>query len=319
MALKSLLAHTRVQLQNFWTRPISPAPLGIFRIAIAAFALLQALLWLPDWQAFFGTDAWIQWEISHALNLGWNIHMQQVHGFLHALFNTSENQSVGIFFWFYALVLIGLLLGWFTRIWSVLSWFCHYIIMSTIPSFVYGVDIFLHISLFYLMVMPCNKAFSLDLRFKRVSSEPTWGSTLSIRVLQVHLCLIYLSAGYEKMLAADWWDGNVLWRSLVQPDFRQVDFNWLAQVPWLAMVLSWGTMSIETFYCIGMWIPRLRFYWLLGIISLHIGIALFLGLYLFGLIMILLSLSAFGLDVLNDLKLAGQRKREKTRKESFSA
>jgi hypothetical protein len=318
MALKNLFTATRVQFQNFWTQPISPAPLGIFRIFLSAFALLQALLWLPDWQAFFGTDAWIQWEISHALNAGWNIHLQQVHGFLHAVFNTNETQSVNIFFWFYVLVLIGLLLGWFAPIWAILSWFCHYVIMSTIPSFVYGVDIFLHISLFYLMVMPCNKAFSLDLRFKRVSGEPTWDSTLSIRVLQVHLCMIYLSAGYEKMLAADWWDGNVLWRSLVQPDFRQADFNWLAQVPWLAMVLSWGTMFIETFYCVGMWIPRLRIYWLLGIISLHIGIALFLGLYLFGLIMILMSLSAFGLNVLNDLKLARQRKREKTRKESLS-
>jgi hypothetical protein len=310
MAFKQFFAHTRAQFQNFWTQPISPVPLGVFRIALAAFALLQALLWLPDWQAFFGTDAWIQWEISQALNAGWNVHMQQVHVFLHALFNTSESQSVSIFFWSYVMVLIGLLLGWFTRIWAVLSWFCHYVIMSTIPSFVYGVDIFLHISLFYLMVMPCNKAFSLDLRFKRTTAEPTWGSTLSIRVLQVHLCLIYLSAGYEKMLAADWWNGNVLWRSLVQPDFRQLDFNWLAKVPWLAMALSWGTMFIETFYCIGMWIPRLRIFWLLGIIGLHIGIALFLGLYLFGLIMILLSISAFGLDAVSDLKLARKRKRK---------
>jgi Vitamin K-dependent gamma-carboxylase len=302
MKAKGLFVPILNRFQDFWIQPISPLPLGIYRISLAAFALLQAALWRPDWQAFFGTDAWIQWEISRALNSPWNIHMLQVHELLHAVFNTSESQSVSIFFGFYVLVLIGLLLGWFTRIWAVLSWLCHYIIMSTIPSFVYGVDIFLHISLFYLMVMPCNKALSLDLRFKRVNGDPSWGSTLAIRVLQVHLCLIYLSAGYEKMLAADWWNGNVLWRSLVQPDFRQFDFNWLARVPWLAVVLSWGTMFIETFYGIGMWIPRLRLFWLLGIIALHIGIALFLGLYLFGLIMILMSVSAFGVAAIGDFQ-----------------
>ena len=205
-------------------------------------------------------------------------------------------------FWIYIAVATGLLLGWYTRVWAFLTWFCHYIIMSTIPSFVYGVDIFLHIALFYLMIMPCNKALSLDLWFGRLNALPTWGVTLSLRVLQVHLCLVYLSSGYEKVLAPDWWDGNVLWRSLVQPDFRQMDFNWLARYPWLPMLLSWFTMLIETGYCIGMWIPKLRVFWLLGIISLHIGIALFLGLWLFGTIMILLSVAAFGFDAYKDVQ-----------------
>jgi hypothetical protein len=92
----------------------------------------------------------------------------------------------------------------------------------------------------------------------------------------------------------------------VQPDFRQFDFTWLARYPWLAILLSWFTMFIETFYGIAMWIPRVRIYWLLSIIALHIGICLFLGLWLFGLIMILLSISAFGFDIYQDLIKGGK-------------
>ena len=104
------------------------------------------------------------------------------------------------------------------------------------------------------------------------------------------------------MLYANWWEGNVLWRSIVQPDFRQYDMEWLAWYPFIPMILSWFTMVIETFYCIGMWVKKLRVFWLLGIIGLHIGIGLFIGLYLFSLVSVCLSLGAFGYVCFEDLR-----------------
>jgi hypothetical protein len=92
-----------------------------------------------------------------------------------------------------------------------------------------------------------------------------------------------------------------MWRALVQPDFRQYDFTWLARCPWLAMLSSWFTMLIESGYFIAMWVPRVRVVWMMGIILLHLGIAFFMGLGLFGLIMILWTISAFGWEVWNDI------------------
>jgi hypothetical protein len=102
------------------------------------------------------------------------------------------------------------------------------------------------------------------------------------------------------MLAVDWWNGNVIWRSVVQPDFKQYNLEWLSTVPIVPILFSWLTMILETFYFVAMWIPRVRFFWLIGIIAFHLGIGIFLGLWLFGLIMILLSVSVFGLDAYND-------------------
>lgn len=281
------------KISNFFNAPLSPMPLGIFRILIASFALLQAALWYPDWHAFFGQEGWIQWEISEALNESWRLHLSDVFSLSQQL-GLSAGATVEVMFWLYVGSVVGLLVGWHTRVWAVSSWAIHYVLLSTISTFVYGVDIFLHISMFYLMIMPANKALSLDVKQGRVSAAPNWGVTLSIRVLQLHLCLAYASAGFEKMLAADWWNGNVLWRSMVQPEFRQYDVTFLADFPWVVMVLSWFTMILETFYFIGMYIPKVRVFWLLGMIGLHLGIGMFLGLWLFGLIMILLSVSAFG-------------------------
>jgi hypothetical protein len=70
------------------------------------------------------------------------------------------------------------------------------------------------------------------------------------------------------------------------------------------MLSSWFTMAVETGYCVAMWVPRLRVVWMAGIIVLHLGIALFLGLRLFGVIMILLTISAFGYEAWIDVKKA---------------
>jgi hypothetical protein len=313
----SILREFTGRFARFFTAPISPAPLGVFRISIAAFTLLQAALWYPDWGAFLGEDGWIQWEISKAFNQAWHLHLQDVYGVFQPL-GLSSAAFVEAFFWVYALAAAGLLLGWHTRLWAILAWLCHYIMMSTLPTFVYGVDIFLHISLFYMMVMPVGKAYSLDLRQGRAAGGPSWGATLAIRVLQIHLCLVYFSAGFEKMLYAAWWEGDVIWRAVAQPDFRQLDMDWLARYPWLPMLLSWFTMFIETFYFAAMWVPKIRAIWLAGIICLHLGIGIFLGLYLFGLIMILLSLAAFGQEAWQDYRHSNFQRREAS-KASYSA
>ena len=295
MTEKSMKNQIKNKIIHFFEAPISPIPLGIFRICMAGFTLLQALLWYPDWLAFFGEDGWVQWEINTALANSWQLQISKIHDiFLHRFFHTTEEQSVMIFYWCYVVSALGLLLGIFTRFWAFTTWFLHFVLMSSIPAFTYGVDIFLHIGLFYQIVMPVAKAYSLDLYFKRVHSASTWGSTFAIRVLQIHLSLAYFSAGYEKMLVMEWWNGTVLWRAMVQPDFRQLDVTWMAHYPFIPMVMSWFTMILETFYFIGMQIPKVRFFWLMGMIGLHLGIGLFLGLWLFGLVMILLSISAFG-------------------------
>jgi hypothetical protein len=301
MNRQSPRARIKAGVIVFFSAPQSPTPLGVFRILVAAFALLQLLLWYRDWDAFLASDGWVQWEISRALGQEWQLHLVHVAGFL-AHLGLSPDQSVRIFYWIYATSLVALLVGCHTRIAAFLAWAAHYVLMNTIPIFLYGMDIFLQIALFYAVVMPVHKACAVDSWMGRVNSRPSWGVTLSRRVLQIHLCLVYMSSGFEKLFSPEWWSGNVIWRSLVQPDFRQYDFTWLAHYSWIALLLSWFTIAIESGYFVAMWVPHLRVVWLGGITALHLGIALFLGLGLFGLIMILLSLSAFGSDVWRDLK-----------------
>jgi hypothetical protein len=65
-------------------------------------------------------------------------------------------------------------------------------------------------------------------------------------------------------------------------------------MPLLAKIMGWSVLILETGYPVFIWLKPTRKYWLLGILGLHTGIAVFMGLQLFALIMILLNLYAFG-------------------------
>ena len=80
---------------------------------------------------------------------------------------------------------------------------------------IYGVDEFAHIGLFYCIWMPVGQAWSLD-RWG-VADAGTWEARLALRVLQLHLCIVYFASGIEKATGTDWRNGDVIWYALMRP------------------------------------------------------------------------------------------------------
>src|SRR5262249_39233752 len=145
--------------------------------------------------------------------------------------------------------------GWRTRAAAALAWLTHTMLKTSGNANIYGVDEFAHIALFYCIWMPVGHALSLDLLAGRVSGAPTPGARLGVRVLQLHLCVVYVSSGIHKALGEQWWDGEAFWRSVMRPDFAQFEMGWLADVPGLAMAVCWGTLLLEVGYPLLVW-PR---------------------------------------------------------------
>jgi hypothetical protein len=187
-----------------------------------------------------------------------------------------------------------LLLGWQTRVMAFQAWFtglvlCHSSILTT-----YGVDAFANIALFYCVLMPVGASMSLDRVTGRASGQATTSARLFLRLLQLHMCVVYLTAGLSKARGEQWWNGEAVWRALNMPQFSTFDMSWLANFPWVMLLASWGTLLIETGYPIGIWPARLRPWWLLAIVGMHLGIAVFMRLWLFSALLIVLNVSAFG-------------------------
>ena len=192
----------------------------------------------------------------------------------------------------------GLLVGLACRFSAVLAWFLHLCAAKSAGFVSYGVDNFMTIGLFYLMLSPLPDRYSLDWRLRK--SRPKHSQLLGFwrRVLQLHLCLIYFFSGLTKCLGSGWWDGSNMWRSLIRPPFNVVDPEILIRWKYLFPAAGVFICFLEIGYPFFIWNSKTRKIWLICICAVHAGIGLTMGMYLFALIMIVLNVAAFGPGVI---------------------
>ena len=117
----------------------------------------------------------------------------------------------------------GLLVGLACQFSAVLAWFLHLCAAKSAGFMSYGVDNFMTIGLFYLMLSPLPDGYSLDWRLRK--SRPKNQQLLGFwrRVLQLHLCVIYFFSGLTKCLGSGWWNGSSVWRALIRPPCNVID------------------------------------------------------------------------------------------------
>ncbi len=98
------------------------------------------------------------------------------------------------------------------------------------PAVLYGADSVARIWMFYLLLMPCGRAWSIDAIRRRVRSggraflapAPTM-EAWPVRLLQFQVALIYLTTGISKSYGTDYHEGTALWYALANPTYSRFD------------------------------------------------------------------------------------------------
>ena len=277
---------------RFLSEPASPRPLAIMRIGLASVLLLQGLALSVHLLDLYGNHGVVQWIVTDPAvgqavpRIRWLVEVL-------GRFGVDDGTAVRGLFAVYLGSLAALLLGYRTRSAALVAWFTHLMMNTSATATVYGVDSFANIALFYCTWMPVGAAFSADRAAGRTSDEPTAFARLALRVLQIHLCVVYLATGIEKSMGADWWNGEAIWSSLMRSDLCKFDMSWLAQYPLVAVLAGWGTLAVELGYALFIWPKQTRRLWAVSTIGMHVGIAIFLGLASFAALMSVLTFSAF--------------------------
>jgi hypothetical protein len=147
----------------------------------------------------------------------------------------------------------------------------------------------------YLVVGRSGDAWSWDRWRERRAGQggpsPAVRTNLAIRLIQCHLCVIYLFGGISKMRGQMWWDGSAVWYAVANLEYQSFDLTWLVRYPLMISALTHLTVFWETFYCVLIWPRRTRPLMLLLAVAVHGGIALFLGMVTFGLAMLIANLA----------------------------
>lgn len=279
-------------LRNFFLKPASAYPLSALRIGLSIVLLAQAFTLVQSRYDFYASDGIMQRSIAYDLGLALIPDIDWILNKL-GLGHFSSQTAVDAFIFSYLACLIFLGLGLFTKVASVTTWFLHWALNNTSLHTRYGIDIYAHIFLFYLMFAPCGKNWSIDAWLSKVRHEPGSKERLILRIMQLHLCVSYLASGILKAQGEQWWNGELIWRALTMPIYQQWNMEWIGQWPPVLMFAGWMTLVLEIGYSVFIWPRVTRWLWITAMLALHVGIAAVLGLHLFGMIMCVLSFSLF--------------------------
>ena len=199
---------------DFWFAATDPALLSLLRIMTGLMLFYTHLVWSFDLSAFFGPKAWITLPVLKKL------HAFEGSNYAWSHFNLID--SVWLIWVVHILALIVLLmftLGLFSRTTSVLAWLITLSYLNRISLAEFGLDRINVMLAMYVMLGPCGARYSLDswLRRRRGGgaeevAESSF-ATLAVRLIQVHMCVIYFFAGSRKLLGGAWWDGSAMWLS----------------------------------------------------------------------------------------------------------
>ncbi len=273
-----------------WFRPVSPRPLAGLRVGLPLLLLLH-LVWLSnDFLSLHGRRGIIPWELTDLLRDPWVPGLPTLAKALLPL-GIGEHTAITLLLSGYAGSLLSLALGIHTRLSAFLAWGLHLSLVTSAFASYYGVDQLANSFLFYLFVLPSGRAWTLAARPSSRGEETIPVGCL--RVMQVHLCVIYLAAGLDKAMGRQWWNGEAIWQTVSQPVFSTFDLSGLARHPWIPMLAGWGTLVVEIGYAFLIWPRRTRKVWCIATIGLHLGTCLFMGLLFFSSLMILLTSCLF--------------------------
>lgn len=287
-ALKAWWQQASDGWNQFWFRPGLPHSLAIIRIGCGLMLAYMHLIWLLRQADFLGPNAWIDRGTSqmlHENDWAWSWLWYTDNPWL-----TGLHESLALV----AAVLMAA--GLFTRVVVPVVWLLTLMTCHRLTFALFGLDQIAMMLAMYLMIADSGAVWSLDRRFNRGESSGKWWqpvsglstrNSLATRLIQVHLCVIYLFGGLGKMRGEMWYEGSALWFTLVNYEYQSMDLTFLGRSPLLIAMLSAGTIFWETFYCALVW-PKLTRPLALGVaFFVHAGIALGLGMITFGLIMIL--------------------------------
>ena len=292
------MTQWKERLRVFLFPPETDRWLGLLRIGLGLQVLFYALSLRADWNYLFAgpgegligralPEALLSTESPLVPRLGWIVMLATRTGF-------SESTALSMVWWVLLFAGCCLLIGFFSRASAILAWFVHLGAAESGGFISYGVDNFMTIGLFYLMLSPLPDRYSLDQRWRKLPSKNQRLLGFFRRVLQVHLCLIYFFGGVAKCLGSGWWDGSNLWRVLIRPPFNLIAPEILIRLKYLFPVAGIVICLLEISYPVFIWNRRTRGIWLMCICVMHLAIGLTMGMYLFAFIMIVLNIAAFG-------------------------
>lgn len=272
---------------------------ALVRIGYAALVLVWLTVLYPDLSTWYGADGILPPSAAERTMPGgaWT---------LLALFPKSDAWLKGA----YAMAIVHaflLLVGFASRlnaaalfVWVVS--FCHRneVILD-------AEDTVFRLAGFFLILMPAGACWSLDAWLLRLrigdcglrndshdtirdpqSAIRNRGPAWALRLLQIQMCVVFLSAGLSKLFSPAWQDGTAMYYVSRLTDYfgRFPTPGFLWETPWIVRLITWGVIAVELTIPILIWWKPARLWALAALLVFHLANEYTMHLFLFHWIML---------------------------------
>lgn len=272
----------------FWFRPAAPHTLCLIRILAGAMLFYTHLVWTIGLEDFLGANAWFDRATARELSGQYYVWSP--------LFHFDHPVALWCYHLASVVVMFLLMVGFKTRVTSVLAWlfavsYCH-----RLQGALFGLDQTNTMLALYLMVGESGAVYSIDRWLARRRGEAETvnnnvSTNIAIRLMQIHLCVIYFFSAVGKMKGESWWDGSAVWFAVANLEYQSADLTWLAHYPFLIAAFSHVTVFWELSYAALVWPKQTRPLMLAIAVGVHGGIAAALGMITFGMAMLMANVS----------------------------
>lgn len=223
---------------RFWFTPSDPIVLSLMRVLVGLAAIWWYVGYYTDLQAWFGPNGLFPIEMVERMRGDANTQR--------FAFSILDYVNSGSELWFvYGLGLAALVLmtlGIFSRASTIVSFVFALSFIHRGPMLARPSDDILVMLMFYLCIGPSGANFSVDARirerrrlaaFPQSASLPTpvhfsSAATVAIRLMQVHLALVYAAMAIAQLQWPTWWQGTAVWWLMARPESRLVNLTSLS-------------------------------------------------------------------------------------------
>lgn len=275
---------------NFWFTPTDPATLALIRLLAGGMMLYTHLIWSFDLAGFIGREGYTPVEMLKSMP-GRDVTVWSIFDWI------GPNWLLWTVHILALCVFTCLFLGLFSRVAAVLAYLLavSYVHRVT-PGAFYGLDKANCMMAMYLMLGPCGARYSLDRlwRLRRGDASepaPSTAANVAIRLLQLHLCVVYFFSALAKIEGNTWRVGTAMWWAAANYEYQSLPLTWLADWPILIAFFTHLTVFWELSYAFLVWNRFTRPWMIWTAVAVHGGIAMFMGMITFGLAMIFANLS----------------------------
>lgn len=218
---------------------IDARSLALYRIGLALVVLGDLLVRLTDLKAHYSDEGVLPritiiddilnpWEFSlHLANGSWEFQL--------VLFILAFGAA------------FAMLVGYMTRLATVLSWILCISVQLRNPIILQGGDIVLKVLLFWSMFLPLGAYWSLDGYLSRKEPPAPQLVSISTLALLLQVCFIYWFSALFKHDESWMQSGTAVWYALSIEQYSTSLGIYLLQFPTLLKVMTFGTFALEAF------------------------------------------------------------------------